>query len=204
MVRPGSLEAVIKGRALTDATVRTKVVVGIVLGMRHLHGNNVIHRDLKPANVLVDNQWQVRIADFGMSQIVDADLALSVGIGTPCYQAPEMMVEDNYSFPADVYSFGCICYEIFTGERAIPGTTVGHIYISASSGFRPKMPAEWSQRFRDLVGRSWEPEPAARPTFREIYSEMEAESFRVAAGVRTDEVLEMVERIAALEADLMQ
>jgi serine/threonine protein kinase len=154
--------------------------------------------------VLVDNQWQVRISDFGTSQIVDIDLALSVGVGTPLYQAPEMIMGTNYSFPADVYSFGCLCYEIFTGKRAIRGITLAHLYAAASSGSRPKMPAEWSQWFRDLVGPSWEPEAAARPTFRELYAEMEANSFRVAAGVRTDEVLEMVERITALEGDAMQ
>jgi serine/threonine protein kinase len=204
MVRPGSLEAVIANKPLTDATVYAKVVVGIVLGMRHLHQNNVIHRDLKPTNVLVDFQWQVRIADFGLSQIVDVDLALSVGIGTPCYQSPEMMMGTHYSLSTDVYSFGCMCYEIFTGKKAIPGTTLGHLYTAASSGFRPEMPAQWSQWFRDLAGRSWEPEPAARPTFREIYAAMKAESFRVAADVHTDEVLEMVERIAALEANALQ
>jgi serine/threonine-protein kinase len=95
--------------------------MGDALATAHLAG--VIHRDLKPENLLITDNGQVKLADFGIARVPNADLTKEGQfLGTPCYAAPETLRSGEYSEQSDLFSFGAVMYEAASGERAFPGT----------------------------------------------------------------------------------
>ncbi len=122
----GNLAMLMKHTSLTP-TQKEEIVRGILLGLQHLHRQRIVHRDFKPANILIsrDNQGRFvpKIADFGLSKLVQedeidsSDFDLSDGRGTPSYKAPEQITGGKVSFNLDLWAFGVILFELFTGEK---------------------------------------------------------------------------------------
>ena len=96
------------------------IMVQILLGLEYLHSQGILHRDLKPSNILVSRDKKLpyaKICDFGLSCFPNKYRPSTPGVVTSWYRAPEICCEyDDYSFPSDVWSTGCIFYEmIFKG-----------------------------------------------------------------------------------------
>ncbi|XP_050223159.1 cysteine-rich receptor-like protein kinase 42 isoform X2 [Mercurialis annua] len=110
-----------KSRPLTWQK-RFNIIVGTAEGLAYLHGGSqerIIHRDIKCSNVLLDENFNPKIADFGLVRCFGADKShLSTGIaGTIGYMAPEYLVRGQLTEKADVYSFGVLVLEIVMGKR---------------------------------------------------------------------------------------
>jgi serine/threonine-protein kinase len=117
---PGtSLDELLLKRSLTNSQKRD-IFQQILLGVAAAHNCNVIHRDLKPANILIGDDSQVKIIDFGVSKFKDKNLTLSGEIiGTPPYMALELFLEGGQVADAktDIYALGQILYELAMGEH---------------------------------------------------------------------------------------
>ena len=90
----------------------------ILLGVEYLHKKNIMHRDLKPSNIMIDEDGQVKIIDFGINKGLDTyytDLTV-YQFHTPKYCSPEQEMNKEITFKSDIYSLGLIFYEIFSGE----------------------------------------------------------------------------------------
>ncbi|CAH8277648.1 unnamed protein product [Arabidopsis lyrata] len=101
---------------------RLNIILGTAEGLAYLHGGSpvrIIHRDIKTSNVLLDDQLNPKIADFGLARCFGLDKThLSTGIaGTLGYMAPEYVVRGQLTEKADVYSFGVLVLEIACGTR---------------------------------------------------------------------------------------
>jgi serine/threonine protein kinase len=121
-VRGQTLKQVLKkeGPLPKDKLLDLAQHVGDALATAHLAG--VIHRDLKPENLLITENGQVKLADFGIARVPNADLTKEGQfLGTPCYAAPETLRSGEYSEQSDLFSFGAVIYEAASGERAFPG-----------------------------------------------------------------------------------
>ena len=92
---------------------RLGFAIDACLGINYLHQLSIIHRDLKSGNLLVDTNWRVAVADFGLSVINERG---GQAAGTTGYIAPELITGGEASYASDVYSFGVVLWEIFTGE----------------------------------------------------------------------------------------
>ncbi|OCB87598.1 Serine/threonine-protein kinase MARK2 [Sanghuangporus baumii] len=112
-----------------DQTRAVYILVQLITIIRHMHRHGVMHRDIKPENILLDAAGNVILADFGMAyrfQLIketDMGLVLSPDIletteycGTLGYMSPQVLLEHEYSSPADIYSLGVLFYEMLTGE----------------------------------------------------------------------------------------
>lgn len=89
----------------------------VASGIDYLHSNNVIHRDLKPENLLLDADCNIKIADFGFSNIIRPGKLFSTFCGSPIYAPPEIILEKRYSGPAvDIWSLGVILFVLVTGS----------------------------------------------------------------------------------------
>ena len=87
----------------------------------YAHSRGVIHRDIKPSNMMLTQSGDIKITDFGIAH-VQTDLSYTKGvIGSPCYMAPEQVKEKSVSDKSDIFSLGCVLYELLTGKRAFPG-----------------------------------------------------------------------------------
>eukprot|EP01017_Pseudomicrothorax_dubius_P021557 TRINITY_DN2320_c0_g2_i2.p1 TRINITY_DN2320_c0_g2~~TRINITY_DN2320_c0_g2_i2.p1 ORF type:complete len:391 (-),score=74.98 TRINITY_DN2320_c0_g2_i2:131-1303(-) len=115
----------IKGMELFDAireigllnSEESQFYIGqLVLGMEHLHSNNIIYRDLKPENVMVDSKGFLRMIDMGTAKILKAKTARTFTIiGTPHYMAPEVLTGKGYSLNVDLWSIGVCLFEFMCG-----------------------------------------------------------------------------------------
>jgi serine/threonine protein kinase len=91
------------------------VVKQICKGVSFLHEENVLHRDLKPGNILVHKSNLVKICDFGLAKHVASEMSTVKEIGTKGWRAPEVVLSDQRTKAADVFSTGLICYYVFAG-----------------------------------------------------------------------------------------
>ena len=91
----------------------------------YAHAHGIVHRDVKPANILVSASGLVKVTDFGIARLADADLTLSqLTPGTPSYMAPEQVAGQPVDGRSDVFALGALLYELLTGARAFPGETL--------------------------------------------------------------------------------
>jgi len=90
----------------------------VASGIEYLHANNIIHRDLKPENLLLDAECNIKIVDFGFSNIVrNGGELFSTFCGSPIYAAPEIILQKKYHGPAvDIWSIGVILYVLVIGR----------------------------------------------------------------------------------------
>lgn len=122
--------------------------------IHYAHQSQILHRDLKPANVLIDQDDQVRITDFGLAKHTDNDSSLTASgaaVGTPNYMAPEQASGhgDRAGRPADVYALGAVLFALVTGRPPFVGETivqtlmqVVHRPTPSPREFRPDVPAD--------------------------------------------------------------
>nr|XP_020488316.1 cyclin-dependent kinase 6-like isoform X2 [Labrus bergylta] len=89
------------------------VMQQLLQGLDYLHTNMVLHRDLKPENILVSSCGEVKIADFGLARIYTFNIALTPGVVTLWYRAPEVLLNSVYMSSVDMWSAGCIFAELF-------------------------------------------------------------------------------------------
>lgn len=101
------------------------IVMQLLDALDYLHAHGVVHRDIKPSNIMVTEDLQVKIADFGIAKI-DASGHTQVGVvlGTPTYMAPEQFMGHEVDHRADLYAAGVILYLLLTGERPFVGSVI--------------------------------------------------------------------------------
>ncbi|XP_069692343.1 serine/threonine-protein kinase Nek8-like isoform X2 [Periplaneta americana] len=149
----------------------------LVLGLHHVHKADILHRDLKPSNILlhaVGIHTVFKIADFGLSKMLESKTKLSSILGTPCYLAPELCEGHSYGKGCDIWALGCILCEIMTLEKAFGaqealGSVVRKILQCQYS--RPNA-EKYGRHLRSLLDRLLSVDPAQRPTTEMIMADI--------------------------------
>ncbi|KAK9789943.1 hypothetical protein WJX73_007087 [Symbiochloris irregularis] len=137
-----------------------QVALDMARGLAYLHENNVVHLDVKPANVLLTAEGIAKLADVGLSRMLDNKSHLSqteLG-GTYDYQAPETLMGSRTTFSADIWAYGVILLEIITG-------------LEQRRGFHTMpsdIPAQCPAHVAAMVEQCLDSEPAKRPTAKDI------------------------------------
>eukprot|EP01155_Anaeramoeba_flamelloides_P025047 Anaeramoba_flamelloidesa812127_45.p1 GENE.a812127_45~~a812127_45.p1 ORF type:complete len:770 (-),score=203.95 a812127_45:13-2322(-) len=150
---------------------KINLVKQIVDAMSYLHNSGILHLDLKPSNLLLNEDNDIKITDFGLSRPFFDEKSItmtgSLVIGTLDYMAPEMRRSAKCSEKSDVYSFGILLYELFTGKKPSAG-------LFAVLRFPENVP----QYIKELIMRCLDENPKRRPSFfkiKEIISELNKE-----------------------------
>lgn len=121
------LHNVVAEGILKDIHIRY-IIYQIAKGLKYLHSGKIIHRDLKPSNILVNSNCSIKICDFGLVRSLasnkDQGAVLTEGVATRWYRAPEVLLgSKSYSKPADIWSFGCIIYEVLAQKPLFNGSS---------------------------------------------------------------------------------
>ncbi len=103
------------------------VLLSIARGMSAAHAEGIVHRDLKPDNILISEQGDVKIVDFGLAKALDENnklTATGVGVGTPYYMSPEQLLGEPATEASDIYSFGIVGFHLLNGEPPYTGDSL--------------------------------------------------------------------------------
>ncbi len=166
----------------------------IAAGLAAAHKHRLIHRDIKPANIWLEAPaGRVKILDFGLARGESDDLQITnpgTALGTPAYMAPELARGEQVGSASDLFSLGCVLYELCTGQLPFQGTTVMAVLRSLSMDI-PVPPREIDAAVPPdldaLVVRLLAKEPADRPPSAQAVARGDQEHrARPAGGATTD------------------
>ncbi|KAL6994185.1 SNF1-related protein kinase catalytic subunit alpha kin10 [Sarracenia purpurea var. burkii] len=140
----------------------------IISGVEYCHRNMVVHRDLKPENLLLDSKYNVKIADFGLSNIMRDGHFLKTSCGSPNYAAPEVISGKLYAGPeVDVWSCGVILYALLCGTLPFDDENIPNLFKKIKGGIYT-LRSHLSPGARDLIPRMLVVDPMKRMTIPEI------------------------------------
>jgi 5'-AMP-activated protein kinase catalytic alpha subunit len=140
----------------------------IVSGVEYCHFQRIVHRDLKPENLLLDANLNIKIADFGLSNLMRDGDFLRTSCGSPNYAAPEVISGHLYAGPeVDVWSCGVILYALLCGSLPFDDESIPNLFKKIKSGMY-SLPTHLSQLAKNLIPRMLEVDPMKRITIPEI------------------------------------
>ena len=119
-VNGSTLEHYCRKDSLLPLTRAVEIIFLACHALDYAQKKGVIHRDIKPSNIMVDENGQPKITDFGIAQVTDKTMEMGIW-GTPSYMSPEQLKEGELTGNNDIFSLGCVLYELLTGQRAFPG-----------------------------------------------------------------------------------
>jgi len=137
-------------------------------GMAYLHNLHIIHRDLKSHNLLVDKKWTVKVADFGLSRVVEEydNNKMMTACGTPCWTAPEIIRNEKYTLKVDVYSFAICFWEMLSRQEPYAHLPPFQVVTGvADKNLRPDIDDKWPSDLRQILSTCWDNNPDERPNF---------------------------------------
>ncbi|KAF5443285.1 hypothetical protein F2P56_035854 [Juglans regia] len=193
-VTGGSLEAHLfkEDDAELNWSRRIKIAVGAARGLAylHTHGRSIIHRDVKSSNVLLEDDFNPKLSDFGLARYGPQDDQSHISsrvLGTRGYFAPEYFAKGHLTLKTDIYSFGVVLLEIFSGCGAIENHSDGMVgdlvewakpYLSNKQCIIDKrlgnnFPREGAQKFVKIILRCLNSDPKGRPTMSEVVADLE-------------------------------
>ncbi|XP_071714549.1 putative receptor-like protein kinase At5g39000 [Rutidosis leptorrhynchoides] len=132
----GSLDRHLKNKDLS-LIQRLRICLGAAQGLNYLHDDvgpheRILHRDIKSSNILLDENWNAKVSDFGLARIGPANMRTTAVISNPCgtpgYIDPEYFVHGHLTKESDVYSFGIVLFEVLCGRPASDETYKGKDY----------------------------------------------------------------------------
>ncbi|XP_061608023.1 serine/threonine-protein kinase 36 isoform X2 [Phyllopteryx taeniolatus] len=105
-----------------------EIACQLVSALYYLHSRRILHRDMKPQNILFDKNGVVKLCDFGFARAMSVSTMVLTSIkGTPLYMSPELVAEKPYDHTADLWSLGCILYELHTGAPPFYTNSIFHL-----------------------------------------------------------------------------
>jgi len=140
----------------------------IIAGVEYCHFQKIVHRDLKPENLMLDANHNIKIVDFGLSNLMRDGDFLRTSCGSPNYAAPEVISGHLYAGPeVDVWSCGVILYALLCGSLPFDDESIPQLFKKIKSGMY-SLPTHLSQLAKNLIPRMLEVDPMKRITIAEI------------------------------------
>jgi len=172
----GSLSGLLqKERYKFSYNIILRISTDIAKGMKYVHECNLVHQDLRSANILVSDNWTSKIADFGLSvQEETLSRGNAAAVGALRWLAPEAILRQQCTNKIDVYSYGLLLYEIWSGE--IPFKDLSPLqaaHAAAGEGKRPALSHEIPDNWQILIQSCWATKDSDRPTFIQVTTQME-------------------------------
>ncbi|KAG0326813.1 hypothetical protein BG000_001226 [Podila horticola] len=167
-VSGGELFEYLVNKGRLDESEALRFFQQIIVGLAFCHKRKICHRDLKPENLLLDQQMNVKIADFGMASLQKTGRLLETSCGSPHYASPEVVTGMKYDGSAsDIWSCGIILYALLTGHLPFDDENIRHLLSKVKAG-KFYMPTDISAGARDLISRMLTVNPKRRITMQGV------------------------------------
>ncbi|NWR03501.1 NEK2 kinase, partial [Paradoxornis webbianus] len=168
----GDLASLIAKHFLDESFV-LRVLTQLTLALKECHrrsdGGVTVHRDLKPANVFLDSKQNVKLGDFGLARILHHDTSFATTfVGTPYYMSPEQMNYMSYNEKSDIWSLGCLVYELCALSPPFTAYNQKELAEKIREGRFRRIPYRYSDELNDLLKEMLNVKDYCRPSVEDI------------------------------------
>jgi NIMA (never in mitosis gene a)-related kinase len=157
-----------KGKPMQESEI-WNIFIRISLGLYYLHSKKIIHRDLKSLNIFLNKDNTVKLGDLGVAKMLSSSFA-NTFVGTPYYLSPEICEEKPYNEKSDMWSLGCLLYEMITFKHPFNATNQGALILKIIGGkFEPIVNNSISNDLKSFVNFLLEKNPKKRLSIEELF-----------------------------------
>lgn len=173
--RPFIVMEFLTGQSLKNAITEAKTgdlvnqistALQVAHALEYIHAQQMIHRDIKPDNVCIDPGGRARLIDFGIAKFLgESRTRTGMAMGSPQYMAPEQVTGQPLTPATDVYAFGLLCYELFSGTKAITRDTIESVFyaiLNQPLDMEPLIKKNVPAGLQELIRRCTAKNPADR------------------------------------------
>lgn len=165
-----------KDRTHIDESFVWKILAQSVVALKECHRRlengeckPILHRDLKPANILLDADQNIKMADFGLAKELSSQSKLAkTNVGTPFYMAPEIINEKDYDEKSDIWSLGCLLYELAALKPPFEASNAVSLAMKINTGKYPRIPLKYSDTLSDVIKLLLQTDPKRRPRVEDL------------------------------------
>ncbi|NWW75840.1 NEK3 kinase, partial [Climacteris rufus] len=139
--------------------------VQMCLAVKHIHDKRVLHRDIKSKNVFLTQNGKVKLGDFGSARLLAHPMSHACTyVGTPYYVPPEIWESMPYNNKSDIWSLGCILYELCTLKHPFQANSWKHLILKICKGSYNPLPSHYSYELHYLIKQMFKRNPQNRPS----------------------------------------
>ncbi|NXQ34910.1 NEK3 kinase, partial [Alaudala cheleensis] len=139
--------------------------VQMCLAVKHIHDKRVLHRDIKSKNVFLTQSGKVKLGDFGSARLLAHPMSYACTyVGTPYYVPPEIWESLPYNNKSDIWSLGCILYELCTLKHPFQANSWKHLILKICKGSYDPLPSHYSYELHYLIKQMFKRNPQNRPS----------------------------------------
>ncbi|TMW65509.1 hypothetical protein Poli38472_008151 [Pythium oligandrum] len=164
----GDLDVFIQSQP-RDVTQTLRIFAQVLTGVGFLHSRHILHRDLKSKNIFCFNDERVVVGDFGTCKPLASTVAMAKTlVGSPLYMSPELLDDEPYSFSTDVWSLGCVLYELLTSRTPFAAPSYPAVVLKITKAAYDPLPPSIPGDVQGLVAKMLQRDPHERPSIAEI------------------------------------
>ncbi|KAK2904613.1 hypothetical protein Q8A67_006412 [Cirrhinus molitorella] len=154
-----------RGKPFTEQQI-VDWFVQICLGLKHIHDRKILHRDIKAQNIfLTQGGLKVKLGDFGIARMLNSTMELArTCVGTPYYLSPEICESRPYNNKTDIWSLGCVLYELCTLRHPFEGSNLKQLVLRICRGRYSPVSQRYSSDLRLLLQQLFKVSPRDRPS----------------------------------------
>nr|XP_028577928.1 serine/threonine-protein kinase Nek3-like isoform X2 [Podarcis muralis] len=153
-----------KGKLFPEDTI-LNWFAQICLGLKYIHDKRVLHRDIKSKNIFLTQNGKVKLGDFGSALLLSSPEAYACSyVGTPYYVPPEIWENTPYNNKSDIWSLGCILYELCTLKHPFQANSWKHLILKICKGYYNPLPSHYTYELQYLIKQMFKKNPKNRPS----------------------------------------
>ncbi|TNJ27668.1 Kinase, NEK [Giardia muris] len=172
--KEGELTRLIKDRSKSripfEEPLILRWVAQLASALWYIHDQKMIHRDLKTQNVFLDEHLNLQIGDFGVARTIGPGSLATTFVGSPLYMSPELIEEKKYNSQSDMWSLGCIIFEMLCLKTAFQARNMNMLIIKILSNQIPELPPMYSQELQEMCYNLLKQSPTERMTAAQLCS----------------------------------
>ncbi|KAF6376548.1 NIMA related kinase 5 [Rhinolophus ferrumequinum] len=144
--------------------------VQISLGLKHIHDRKILHRDIKTQNIFLSKNGMVaKLGDFGIAKVLNNSMELArTCVGTPYYLSPEICQNKPYNNKTDIWSLGCVLYELCTLKHPFEGNNLHQLVLKICQAHFVPVSSRFSHDLQSLISQLFQVSPRDRPSINSI------------------------------------